>query len=32
MSAGPTRWHALKIASVVAETHDSKSFEFDILR
>ncbi|MCC4117557.1 ferredoxin--NADP reductase [Aromatoleum toluclasticum] len=30
MNAAATRWHALKVASVVAETHDSKSFEFDI--
>lgn len=24
------RWHALKVAAVKAETHDSKSFEFEI--
>lgn len=30
MSAAPVRYHALKVASVVAETHDSKSFELDI--
>lgn len=30
ITAAPTRWHALTVASVVAETHDSKSIEFDV--
>lgn len=30
MSAAPTRWHALKVAAVTSETHDAKSFEFEI--
>ena len=30
MSTGPSRYHALKVRSVVGETHDSKSIVFDI--